>query len=190
MEPVPIDQARLRPHLRGGREKGELPVAAALDDVLEAEAELVRRQPGRVVVPSLGELRGLPALGWGVGVQPGRQPERTLLAKEQRRRPVVDALQVRAAAAHDLARKGLLDGAIALSYVLWPSEAVEAASCAVAAEGAVHGRHSERTRLRALELVDAGASWAETARLVNVPKQTVGTWVRKRQGRQRTRSSR
>jgi hypothetical protein len=34
-----------------------------------------------------GELRGLPAVGWGVGgVQPGTQPKRALLAKEGRRR--------------------------------------------------------------------------------------------------------
>jgi hypothetical protein len=85
--PIPIDQARLRPHLRAERETGELP-AAALHDVLEAEAELVRRRRlGRVVVPSPGELRGLPAQGWGVaGVQPGTQPEQALLAKERRRR--------------------------------------------------------------------------------------------------------
>ena len=93
----------------------------------------------------------------------------------------MDALQVRAAAAHDLARKGLLDGALALSYVLWPTEAVAAASEAVAAEGGLRGRHSEGTRLRAMELVDAGCSWAEAARLVGVPKGTLGTWVRKRQ---------
>jgi hypothetical protein len=92
----------------------------------------------------------------------------------------LDGLEVRAQAAVDLARKGLLDGAVALSYVLWPTEAVEAASEAVAAEGVRRGHHSERTRLRALELVDAGAKWAEAARLVGVPKQTVGTWIRKR----------
>ena len=80
-----------------------------------------------------------------------------------------------------MARKGLLDGALALSYVLWPTEAVAAASEAVAAEGGLRGRHSEGTRLRAMELVDAGCSWAEAARLVGVPKGTLGTWVRKRQ---------
>ena len=82
-----IDEARLRPHLRADLGKGELPASAALDDVLEAEAELVRRQRGRVVVPSPGELRGLPAHGRQVGgVQPGTQPEQALLAKERRRR--------------------------------------------------------------------------------------------------------
>jgi hypothetical protein len=61
--------------------------AAALDDVVAAEADLVRRQAGRVVMPSPGSLRGLPAIGWGVGgVQPGTQPEQALLAKEWRRR--------------------------------------------------------------------------------------------------------
>ena len=76
----------LRPHLRADRERGELPASATLGDVLEAEAELVRRQRGRIVVPSPGELRGLPAQGWGVGgVQPGTQPEQALLSKEARR---------------------------------------------------------------------------------------------------------
>ena len=85
--PIEIDQARLRPHLRADRERAELPASAALDDVLEAEAEIVRRRRGRVSVPSPGELRGLSAVGWGVGgVQPGTQPEQALLAKERRRR--------------------------------------------------------------------------------------------------------
>jgi hypothetical protein len=110
---LPLDQARLRPHLRAGRGTGEPPVSAALSDVLEAEAELVRRRRrGRVVVPSPGSLRGLPAQGWGVaGVEPGTQPEQALLAKERRR--VVDALEVRVAAAHELVDKGLLDGMLA-----------------------------------------------------------------------------
>jgi hypothetical protein len=82
---MPIDQARLRPHLRADWEQGELPASAALDDVLEPEAELVRRQQERTAVPSPGSLRGLPAIGWGVGgVQPGTQPEQALLAKERR----------------------------------------------------------------------------------------------------------
>ena len=48
----------------------------------------------------------------------------------------MDALEVRAQAAVALARKGLLDGAVALSFVVWPTPEVEAASEAVAAEGA------------------------------------------------------
>jgi hypothetical protein len=98
----------------------------------------------------------------------------------------LDGLEIRAAAAVDLARTGLLDGALALSYVLWPTEAVEAASAVVAAEmaaegGMRRGQHCARTRLRALELVDAGWSWAHAARAVSVPKTTLGSWVRKRQ---------
>jgi hypothetical protein len=80
-----------------------------------------------------------------------------------------------------MAHKGLLDGALALSLIAWPTEEVEAASAVVAAEGVLPGKHSERTRLRALELVDAGYSWAQAARLVGVSKGTLGTWIRKRQ---------
>jgi hypothetical protein len=54
--------------------------------VLEAEAELVRRQRGRVVVPSPGELRGLPVIGGGAGATAGSNPVAALLAKERRRR--------------------------------------------------------------------------------------------------------
>jgi hypothetical protein len=84
--PIHIDEARLRPHLRADREKGELPASAALGDVLEAEAELVRRQRGRVVVPSAGELRGVPVVGSGPGATPGSNPVSALLAKERRLR--------------------------------------------------------------------------------------------------------
>ncbi len=61
-------------------------MSAALDDVLDAEAELVRRQPGRVVVPSPGSLRGLPAVGGGPGAIAGSNPSAALLAKERRRK--------------------------------------------------------------------------------------------------------
>jgi hypothetical protein len=84
--PIHIDEARLRPHLRADREKGELPASAALGDVLEAEAELVRRQRGRDVVPSPAELRGLPVIGGGPGASPGSNPVAALLAKERGRR--------------------------------------------------------------------------------------------------------
>jgi hypothetical protein len=84
--PIEIDQARLRPHLRADRERAELPASAALDDVLEAEAELVRRQRRAVVVPSVGELRGLPVVGSGPGAIAGTNPVAALLAKERRRR--------------------------------------------------------------------------------------------------------
>jgi hypothetical protein len=84
--PIHIDEARLRPHLRADRERGQLPSSAAPGDVLEAEAELVRRQRGRVVVPSPGELRGLPVIGGGAGATAGSNPVAALLAKERRRR--------------------------------------------------------------------------------------------------------
>jgi transposase-like protein len=56
-----------------------------------------------------------------------------------------------------------------------------AASDVVAAESGGRRRYSDAQRLRALELVDCGCSWAEGGREVGVPKTTVGTWVRKRQ---------
>ena len=48
----------------------------------------------------------------------------------------------------------------------------------VAAEGGVR-RALRRTRLRALELVDAGWSWAQAGREVGVAK-TIQTWIKKR----------
>jgi hypothetical protein len=82
---MPIDQARLRPHLRADRERGELP-SPALDDVLEAEAEVVRRRQVQDFVPSLGEGRGVPIVGSGPGASPGSNPVAALMAKERRRR--------------------------------------------------------------------------------------------------------
>jgi hypothetical protein len=92
----------------------------------------------------------------------------------------VDALRVRVAAAHDLVDKGLIDGELALIYILWPSAAVESASAVVAAEGGVRRRCSDATKLWALELVDAGWSWAAAGREAGVPKTTVQTWIKKR----------
>jgi hypothetical protein len=87
MRRLSLDDARLLPHLRADRGKGESPLSAALDDVLEAEAELVRRRRRGVgVVPSAGELRGLPVVGGGPGATPGSNPVAALLAKERRRR--------------------------------------------------------------------------------------------------------
>jgi hypothetical protein len=92
----------------------------------------------------------------------------------------MDALEIRAAAAHDLVDKGMIDGELALSYISWPSETVAAASAAVAAEGGVRRRCRDEQQAQALALVDAGWSWAQAGREVGVPKTTVGTWVRKR----------
>ena len=93
----------------------------------------------------------------------------------------MDALRVREAAAIDLVKQGLLDSDLALAHVVWPTQDVLIASASVAAEGDRRRGHSERTRLQALDLVDAGWSWAQAAREVGVAKQTVGGWVRKRQ---------
>ncbi len=91
----------------------------------------------------------------------------------------MDALLVRAQAARELVGKGLLDGELALAYVIFPTEAVEAASAAVAVEDE-RPRSSASAQVRALELVDAGWSWSEAGREVGVPKSTVGAWIRKR----------
>jgi hypothetical protein len=51
------------------------------------EAELVRRRrQGRVVVPSGGELRGLPVVAAGPVRSPARTRSAAVLAKERRRR--------------------------------------------------------------------------------------------------------
>ena len=89
---MPLDQARLRPHLR---DRADLERTQA--DVLRAEldravgagkhvtAPRARRNDGIMVDPR--ELRGLPAIGPGVaGATAGSNPLRALLAKESRRR--------------------------------------------------------------------------------------------------------
>ena len=81
-----LDDARLLPHLRVDRRGGDLPPSAALDDVLEAKAEIVRRRQQQVFVPSLGEGRGVPIVGNGPGASPGSNPAAALMAKERRRR--------------------------------------------------------------------------------------------------------
>jgi len=80
----------------------------------------------------------------------------------------------------DLVSRGQLDPRDALALVAWPSMTVVAASVAAVAAGRTRKRRSEAQRLRALELVDEGWSWAAAGREVGAPKQTVGTWVRKR----------
>jgi hypothetical protein len=92
----------------------------------------------------------------------------------------VDALQIRAAAAHELMAAGSVDGEVALLYVIFPTEDVEAASNAVAAS--VRGRrmYTGQHRRRARALVDAGHSWTQAACEVGVSKATVGKWIRQR----------
>jgi Homeodomain-like domain len=90
------------------------------------------------------------------------------------------ALEVREVAAVDLVARGQLDPRDALALVAWPTQKVVAASAAAVGAGRTRKRRSEAQRLRALELVDAGWSWAAAGREVGAPKQTVGTWIRKR----------
>jgi hypothetical protein len=97
----------------------------------------------------------------------------------------VDALRVRASAAIDLVKQGLLDSDLALAHVVWPTPDVQVASDTVAAEGGRRCTPSE-AQVRALELVDSGWSWAEAAREVGVAKGTVGGWIRKRKLRTRS----
>ena len=92
----------------------------------------------------------------------------------------MDALQVRAAAAHQLVEAGLIDFELALAFVIFPSEEVESASAVVAAAGERRHGYSDAQKRRALDLVDAGYSWAQAGREVGVPKPTIGTWVRRR----------
>jgi Homeodomain-like domain len=91
----------------------------------------------------------------------------------------VDALEVREVAAADLVARGQLDPRDALALVAWPSVAVVAASAAAVDAGKTRHRRPEKERLRALELVDAGWSWAAAGREVGVPKTTVQTWIKK-----------
>jgi hypothetical protein len=81
----------------------------------------------------------------------------------------VDALRVRAAAAIDLVAQGLLDSESALTLVVWPTDKVLIASEACADQGG-HKARTEGQRLRALELVDAGYSWAQASREFGVPR--------------------
>jgi hypothetical protein len=89
----------------------------------------------------------------------------------------VDALRIREIAAIDLIRQGLLDSDLALAHVVWPTDKVLVASETCADQGGPKARTEQR--VRALELVDAGGSWAEAGREVGVPKTTVQTWIKK-----------
>ena len=63
--------------------------------------------------------------------------------------------------------------------MVWPTDKVLVASEACAEQGGPKAR-TEEQRLRALELVDAGMSWAQAGREVGVPKTTVQTWLKRR----------
>ena len=89
-----------------------------------------------------------------------------------------DAFDVRLRAARKLVDAREVDGALALSYVLGTSEAVESVSATVAALGPQ--QVGAMRKQRGLELIDQGYSWAQAARAVGVAKQTVGDWVKQR----------
>jgi len=91
----------------------------------------------------------------------------------------VDALEIRVAAAHELVDKGLLDGMLALSYVIFPSEAVQTASETCAAQGGHRGWTAEHRR-EARRLQAEGLSWAQIAERVCGDKRfksTVQGWL-------------
>jgi hypothetical protein len=85
---LPIDEARLLPRFRDRAQLERQQVDVSRKDGRGVREDVdVTPPPGHTVVPSPGELRGLPAIGWGVaGAQPGTQPEQALLAKERRGR--------------------------------------------------------------------------------------------------------
>jgi hypothetical protein len=87
----------------------------------------------------------------------------------------------RARAARELVWARELDPAVALSYVCWPSPRLAALS----SNGKTH-IHSEETRRRALEIVDAGHTQREVGRELGVPRPTVARWVQRRNGREVT----
>ena len=87
----------------------------------------------------------------------------------------MNALGVRAAAARELIRVGELDPFVALSFVVWPTRQLAEIPERVNA-------HPAELRQHALELVAGGASWAAAARVVGVPKTTVGFWVKAGRG--------
>jgi hypothetical protein len=88
---LPVDQARLRPHLRD-REHLEQQQANVLRDEFERAGQagvdrtVPRARANDQIVADRMELRGLPVIGAAGGVIPGTQPEQALLAKERRRR--------------------------------------------------------------------------------------------------------
>jgi hypothetical protein len=78
---LPIDQARLRPHLRAGQRQADGP---ATSDAAETTSPRSWKLP---TGDDLERLRGLPAVAPGVrGVVKGTDPLGELLAKERRRR--------------------------------------------------------------------------------------------------------
>jgi hypothetical protein len=81
---LPLDEARLRPHLRA-RAQQQADVLATEFERAVGEGVEPARPSSTVFKPEAGDLRGLPCLAPGVGgVQPGTDPVSALLAKERR----------------------------------------------------------------------------------------------------------
>lgn len=87
MRRISVDEARLRPHLRNHTQ-----LEWQQGDISRKDGRAVREDVdvttprGRVVVPSPGELRGVPVVGSGPGAIAGTNPAAALLAKERQHR--------------------------------------------------------------------------------------------------------
>ena len=76
-----LDQARLRPHLRTGRQP-DSPVFQPTD-MLDQQLELEAAKRSRLAVPTAGELRGIPVQARGsAGTSPGTNPLAELLRSQ------------------------------------------------------------------------------------------------------------
>jgi hypothetical protein len=84
---LPLDQARLRPHLRGRAELGQQQANVLRDD-RATEAGVDVRLPHSVPTgDDWLRRRGLPMIGRGVaGATPGSNPVAELIRKDERRR--------------------------------------------------------------------------------------------------------
>jgi hypothetical protein len=93
---------------------------------------------------------------------------------------VDEALRLRSKVALELVHAGQLDGAVALSLVIWPSDELEAWS----REVGTRVRWTDAHKRRARELAEQGVlSWSEIAVVVCGSarfKATVATWLRQR----------
>ncbi len=80
------EQARILPRFRALAERDRqqaLVLQRAIGEAVSEERAVTI--PGRVILPSPADLRGIPAIGYGVGgVQPGTQPEAACIRKMSR----------------------------------------------------------------------------------------------------------
>jgi hypothetical protein len=89
-------------------------------------------------------------------------------------------LQIRHLAALELVRDGVLAGDLALSYVIFPSDTVLAASESTETNWSATGRleFPPEVRAKAVALVEDGHSWSKAGQAVGASTQSVGLWVR------------